>query len=127
MRVVPCMPCGLPLSGFLDAMDALTLRPTVAHVACGLVHGLVDLVPHPPPPHRPASSPRAGANAMTQSLVRGERVCLSKVDAFADGVAIKLPGAEPFRLCRELLDGAMGQLRAAVRAGRSARRGRWTQ
>ncbi len=23
----------------------------------------------------------------------------------ADGVAIKLPGAEPFRLCRELLDG----------------------
>ncbi|KAI7838609.1 hypothetical protein COHA_007616 [Chlorella ohadii] len=41
------------------------------------------------------------------SLVRGERVVLSKVDAFADGVAIKLPGAEPFRLCRELLDGVV--------------------
>lgn len=44
---------------------------------------------------------------MTQSLVRGERVTLSRVDAFADGVAIKLPGAEPFRLCRELLDGVV--------------------
>lgn len=41
-----------------------------------------------------------GANSMTQSLVRGERITLSRVDAFADGVAIKLPGAEPFRLCR---------------------------
>ena len=48
-----------------------------------------------------------GANAMAQSLVRGERVTLSRVDAFADGVAIKLPGAEPFRLCRELLDGVV--------------------
>jgi threonine dehydratase len=34
-----------------------------------------------------------GANAMVQSLVRGERVTLSRVDSFADGVAIKLPGA----------------------------------
>ncbi|KAI3431360.1 hypothetical protein D9Q98_004417 [Chlorella vulgaris] len=49
----------------------------------------------------------SGANSMTQSLARGERVTLSRVDAFADGVAIKLPGAEPFRLCRELLDGSV--------------------
>lgn len=33
--------------------------------------------------------PAAGANAMTQSLARGERVTLTKVDAFADGVAVK--------------------------------------
>ena len=39
--------------------------------------------------------------------MRGERVTLSKVDAFADGVAIKLPGAEPFRLCLQLLDGTV--------------------
>lgn len=45
---------------------------------------------------------------MTQSLVRGERVTLSRVDAFADGVAIKLPGAEPFRLCREVRQGGVG-------------------
>ena len=112
-----------------------------------------------------------GANAMAQSLVRGERVQLSKVDAFAggslrrcwsgrtccglrsgwqaagrlcmaaaalagqgkpsrrpdrphanttrlaalprrappaaDGVAIKIPGAECFRMCRDLLDGVV--------------------
>ena len=32
---------------------------------------------------------RAGANAMAISLARGRRVTLSKVDAFADGVAVK--------------------------------------
>ena len=31
----------------------------------------------------------AGANAMALSLMRGRRVTLSKVDAFADGVAVK--------------------------------------
>ncbi len=31
----------------------------------------------------------SGANAMAQSLQRGERVALSRVDAFADGVAVK--------------------------------------
>ena len=30
-----------------------------------------------------------GANAMAMSLACGERVTLSKVDAFADGVAVK--------------------------------------
>jgi threonine dehydratase len=33
-----------------------------------------------------------GANAMAQSLARGERVALSRVDAFADGVAVKQVG-----------------------------------
>lgn len=30
-----------------------------------------------------------GANAMAMSLEKGERIVLSKVDAFADGVAVK--------------------------------------
>lgn len=30
-----------------------------------------------------------GANAMAQSLARGERIALSRVDSFADGVAVK--------------------------------------
>jgi hypothetical protein len=30
-----------------------------------------------------------GANAMAQSLAVGERIVLSRVDAFADGVAVK--------------------------------------
>ncbi len=47
----------------------------------------------------------AGANAMAISLARGERATLAKVDAFADGVAVKTVGRECFRLCRELVDG----------------------
>ena len=47
----------------------------------------------------------AGANAMAISLARGERATLAKVDAFADGVAVKTVGCECFRLCRELVDG----------------------
>jgi threonine dehydratase len=31
----------------------------------------------------------AGANAMAISLARGRRITLAKVDAFADGVAVK--------------------------------------
>ncbi|KAG2485896.1 hypothetical protein HYH03_015341 [Edaphochlamys debaryana] len=46
-----------------------------------------------------------GANAMALSLARGERVALSRVDAFADGVAVKQVGQETFRLCRALVDG----------------------
>jgi len=47
----------------------------------------------------------AGANAMAISLQKGQRVTLSKVDAFADGVAVKQVGAETFRLCQQLVDG----------------------
>ena len=42
---------------------------------------------------------------MAISLARGERATLAKVDAFADGVAVKTVGRECFRLCRELVDG----------------------
>lgn len=44
---------------------------------------------------------------MAISLQRGQRVTLSKVDAFADGVAVKQVGAETFRLCQQLLDGIL--------------------
>lgn len=52
---------------------------------------------NPPPPTSPTNcTPRveqclrdAGANCMAMSLAQGRRVTLSKVDAFADGVAVK--------------------------------------
>ncbi|KAL4440476.1 hypothetical protein ABPG75_003477 [Micractinium tetrahymenae] len=71
----------------------------------GMIAGIAAVVKSLKPQIQVIGVEPTGANAMAQSLVRGERVTLSKVDAFADGVAIKLPGAEPFRLCRELLDG----------------------
>jgi len=42
--------------------------------------------------------------AMAQSLRAGERVTLSDVGLFSDGTAVKLAGAETFRLCRENVD-----------------------
>ena len=44
---------------------------------------------------------------MAISLKKGHRVKLEHVDVFADGVAIKQPGAECFNLCRELCDGIL--------------------
>lgn len=58
----------------------------------------------------------AGANAMALSLAAGRRVTLTRVDAFADGVAVKTVGAETFRLCRELLDGVLTVSNASISA-----------
>ena len=44
------------------------------------------------------------SDAMTRSLAAGHRVRLAQVGLFADGVAVKQVGAEPFRLCRKLVD-----------------------
>jgi threonine dehydratase len=42
--------------------------------------------------------------AMAMSLKAGERVTLPEVGLFSDGTAVKLVGAESFRLCSEYLD-----------------------
>jgi len=44
------------------------------------------------------------SDAMAQSIVAGERVVLSDVGIFADGVAVKQVGEETFRLCQEYVD-----------------------
>ena len=44
------------------------------------------------------------SDAMSQSLAKGERVTLDKVGIFADGVAVRTPGEETFRICREMVD-----------------------
>ncbi|KLJ12242.1 threonine ammonia-lyase, biosynthetic [Blastomyces silverae] len=44
------------------------------------------------------------ANAMAQSLAKGERVTLGEVGLFADGAAVRAVGEETFRLCREVVD-----------------------
>ncbi|KAK2766681.1 threonine deaminase [Arachnomyces sp. PD_36] len=44
------------------------------------------------------------ANAMVQSLDRGERVTLKEVGLFADGAAVKSVGEETFRVCQEVVD-----------------------
>ncbi|KFY30671.1 hypothetical protein V493_01753 [Pseudogymnoascus sp. VKM F-4281 (FW-2241)] len=44
------------------------------------------------------------ANAMVQSLAKGERVFLKEVGLFADGAAVKQVGEETFRICQEVID-----------------------
>lgn len=44
------------------------------------------------------------ANAMSQSLEKGERVLLKDVGLFADGAAVKTVGEETFRLAKEVVD-----------------------
>eukprot|EP00892_Ulva_mutabilis_P012128 jgi/Ulvmu1/9288/UM050_0037.1 len=57
-----------------------------------------------------------GANCMAQSLQAGRRVTLSRVDAFADGVAVKSVGVETFRLCQRYCDGVVLVDNAAISA-----------
>ncbi len=44
------------------------------------------------------------ADAMTRSLVLGDRVELPEVGLFADGAAVKVVGKETFRICKSLVD-----------------------
>jgi len=44
------------------------------------------------------------ADAMSRSLLLGERVVLPEVGLFADGAAVKVVGQETFRLCKALVD-----------------------
>ncbi|KAL1407087.1 threonine deaminase [Vanrija albida] len=46
-------------------------------------------------------------DAMDQSLKAGKRVLLDEVGPFADGTAVRLVGEEPFRVCKELIDGVV--------------------
>lgn len=45
------------------------------------------------------------SDCMSQSIKAGKRVTLDNPGLFADGVCVKKPGAETFRICRENLDG----------------------
>jgi threonine dehydratase len=46
-------------------------------------------------------------DAMARSLEHGERVTLTEVGPFSDGTAVRIVGEEPFRICKELLDGVV--------------------
>ncbi|KAL3161440.1 hypothetical protein ABBQ32_010326 [Trebouxia sp. C0010 RCD-2024] len=73
----------------------------------GLIAGIAAYVKALQPDVKVIGVEPSGANAMAISLHRGQRVTLSKVDAFADGVAVKQVGAETFRLCQQLVDGVV--------------------
>ena len=66
----------------------------------GLIAGIAAYVKRLRPLIKIIGVEPVDADAMYQSLRQGERVTLSQVGLFADGVAVKRVGAETFRLCQ---------------------------
>jgi threonine dehydratase len=70
----------------------------------GLAAGIAAFVKALDPSIKVIGVQTEDSSAMAQSIAKGERVTLSEVGLFSDGTAVKLPGEETFRLCREHLD-----------------------
>ena len=70
----------------------------------GLISGIAAYVKRLRPQIRIIGVEPTDADAMYRSLKAGRRVKLDQVGLFADGVAVKQVGVEPFRLCRTLVD-----------------------
>lgn len=70
----------------------------------GLIAGIGLYVKRMAPHVRVVGVEAHDANAMAQSLRRGERVVLRDVGLFADGAAVKTLGEETFRIARDVVD-----------------------
>mgnify|MGYP001358373439 CR=1 FL=1 len=70
----------------------------------GLISGVAAYVKRLHPEIKIIGVEANDADAMTQSLAKGERVRLETVGLFADGAAVKLVGEENFRLCKQYVD-----------------------
>jgi threonine dehydratase len=70
----------------------------------GLISGVAAYIKRLRPQTKVIGVEAADADAMTRSLAAGKRVRLDTVGLFADGAAVKMVGAETFRLCREYVD-----------------------
>jgi threonine dehydratase len=70
----------------------------------GLISGIAAYVKRVRPEIRVIGVEPVDAATMTRSLEAGRRVKLEHVGLFADGVAVKQVGREPFRLARDLVD-----------------------
>ncbi len=70
----------------------------------GLIAGIAAYVKRLYPETKIIGVEPVDADAMYRSLQAGERVKLTQVGLFADGVAVKEVGVETFRLCQEYVD-----------------------
>ena len=70
----------------------------------GLIAGVAAYVKQLLPQVRIIGVEPVDSDAMTRSLQAGHPVRLEQVGLFADGVAVKRVGEEPFRLCRQFVD-----------------------
>ena len=70
----------------------------------GLIAGIAAYIKRLRPEIKIIGVEPIDANAMYQSLKVGQRVRLSQVGLFADGVAVREVGEETFRLCQQYVD-----------------------
>jgi threonine dehydratase len=70
----------------------------------GLIAGIATYLKHVHPGVRIIGVNAADSTAMHDSLLQGERLSLSRVGIFADGVAVRRVGEDTFRLAREFVD-----------------------
>ena len=70
----------------------------------GLIAGIATYLKHVHPGVRIIGVNAADSTAMHDSLLNGERLSLSRVGIFADGVAVRRVGEDTFRLAREFVD-----------------------
>ncbi|HFC53634.1 MAG TPA: threonine ammonia-lyase, biosynthetic [Gammaproteobacteria bacterium] len=70
----------------------------------GLIAGMAAYVKSLRPDIKVIGVEPDDAPSMHHALARGERVCLEQVGIFADGVAVRQVGKEPFRIARRCVD-----------------------
>ncbi len=70
----------------------------------GLIAGMAAYVKALRPDIRVVGVEPRHAACLSRALAAGERVVLDDVDPFADGVAVRQVGEEPFRIARECVD-----------------------
>jgi threonine dehydratase len=70
----------------------------------GLIAGIAAYVKRIAPHVKIVGVETYDADAMFQSLNKGERIVLEEVGLFADGAAVKVTGEETFRLCKQYVD-----------------------
>jgi threonine dehydratase len=92
------------------AMEILNAHPEPIHaIFCcvgggGLLAGIAAYVKAIRPEIKVIGVEAKDAEAMTESLKKGERVALDQVGLFADGAAVKQVGEHTFALCQQYVD-----------------------
>ncbi len=91
-------------------LEILDAHPAPIHaIFCcvgggGLLAGIATYVKAIRPEIKVIGVEAKDAEAMTESLKKGERVILDQVGLFADGAAVKQVGANTFALCQQYVD-----------------------
>lgn len=92
------------------AMEILQSHPEpIEAIFCcvgggGLIAGIAAYVKALRPEIKVIGVEAKDAEAMTESLTKGERVMLEQVGLFADGAAVKQVGEHTFKLCQQFVD-----------------------